>query len=148
MNFRNVFITLISLVLLSCDNDDYPYAEVPSVILNQFWSQYPDATDAEFIRIDKEYEVKFEINRVEHSAVINSSGNILQEKKDIEWKELPPAVQQTLQKEYGQKKMEDLERVKSAEENYYQAEVCRIFIDKKIVLNAGGVIEENRKYWK
>ena len=83
-------------LVLSCNNDDYAYAEVPFVIVNQFWSQYPDATDAVFLRMDKKNEVDFEINRVEDSALMNSSGNILQEMKEIKWNELPPAVQQTL----------------------------------------------------
>lgn len=148
MNLRNVFITLVVLVLLSCNDDDYPYAEVPSVILNQFWSQYPDATDAEFNEIDSGYEVDFELSGVDHSAVFNSSGMILKEKKDIQWNELPPVVRQILQKEYGQKKIEDPEWVRTAKVNYYQVEVSRFFIDEKIVLNARGEIEENRNYWK
>ena len=148
MNLRNVFITMVVLVLLSCNDDDYPYAEVPSVILNQFWSQYPDATDAEFNEIDSGYEVDFEISGVDHSAVFNSSGMILKEKKEIEWNELPPAVRQILQKEYGQKKMEDLARVKIGEENYYQAEVSRFIVDEKIVLNAAGKMNLNLDYWK
>ncbi|MDX1751857.1 MAG: hypothetical protein R3259_01615 [Salinimicrobium sediminis] len=65
MNFRNFSITLKSLVSLSCNEGDYTYAEVPSVISYQYWSQYPDATDAELSRIDKDFKVDLEINRVE-----------------------------------------------------------------------------------
>ncbi len=138
---------LVSVLLLSCD-DDYPYAEVPSVILNEFWAQYADAKDAEFNPSGQDYEVDFNLNGKDHSAVIHASGNILKEKKEIEWNELPPAVQQTLEKEYGQKKIEDPEWVKIAEEILYQVEINRFFIDKKIVLNAAGEIEANRTYWK
>ncbi|SOC80932.1 hypothetical protein SAMN06296241_2496 [Salinimicrobium sediminis] len=65
MNFRNFSIALKSLVSLSCNEGDYIYAEVPSVINYQYWSQYSDATDAELSRIDKDYKVDLEINRVE-----------------------------------------------------------------------------------
>ena len=148
MNFRNLFVVLVSLVMFSCDDDDYPYAEVPSVVLNEFWTQYPDGTDADFNMVGEDYEVDFEIDGNDHSAVISTSGNILNEKKEIAWDELPPEVQQTLQKEYGEKKIEDPEWVKMGQEIYYQAEVSRFFLDKNIVLNAAGKIEPDQVYWK
>lgn len=148
MNFRNLFLLLLSVLLLSCDDDDYPFADVPSVVLNEFWTQYPDAKNAEFNSFGMDYEVDFDLYGRDHSAIIGSSGNVLKEKKEVTWNELPTKVQQTLQKDYGQTKIEDPEWVRSAEENYYQAEVNNIFIDKKLVLNSAGEIQVNTNYWK
>lgn len=148
MNFRNLFVLLVSLLLLSCDSDDYPYAEVPSVVLNEFWAQYPRAQDAEFSHKVGGYEVDFELNGKDHSAVIDPSGRILKEKKEIAWKELPAKVQQALQKEYGEKKIEDPEWVKLGEEILYQVEVKRFFRDERIVLNTAGKPDPDLNYWK
>ncbi len=139
---------LVSLLLLSCDSDDYPYAEVPSVVLNEFWAQYPNAKDAEFKKSEEDHEVEFELFGKDHSAVISASGNILKEKKEIEWNELPPAVQQTLQKEYGEKKIEDPEWVKLGQEILYQVEVKRFFRDERVVLNRAGKPDPELNYWK
>lgn len=148
MILRSLFLLLLSIILLSCDNDDYPYAEVPSVVRNAFWTQYPDAADAKFIKLGENYEVEFEINEEDGSAVVSPSGNIIKEKREIEWNDLPAAVQQTLRETYGQKKIEDPERVRIGEENHYQVEVSRFFIDEEIVLNAAGKINTNLNYWK
>jgi len=148
VNLRSLFLLLLSIFLLSCDNDDYPYAEVPSVVRNAFWTQYPDAADAKFIKLGENYEVEFEINEEDGSAVVSPSGNIIKEKREIEWNDLPAAVQQTLTETYGQKKIENPELVRVDEENHYQVEVSRFFIDEEIVLNAAGMIDTNLNYWK
>ncbi|MCC8360406.1 hypothetical protein [Salinimicrobium sediminilitoris] len=148
MNYRILFLVLMSFVLLSCDDDDYPYAEVPSVVLNEFWTQYPDGTDPEFNSIGEDYEVDFEINGNDYSALFSTSGNILKEKKEITWNKLPIEVQEALQKNYGQKKIEDPEWVRQGEDIYYQAEVKRFFLDEDIVLDAAGRLDSERKFWK
>ena len=148
MNLRSLFLLLLSIFLLSFDNDDYPYAKVPSVVRNAFWTQYPDAADAKFIQLDENYEVEFVIDEEDGSAVVSPSGNIIKEKREIEWKDLPAAVQQTLRQTYGQKKIEDPELVKIGEEIHYQVEVSRFFIDEEIVLTAAGKIDTNLNYWK
>ena len=145
---RGLFLLLTGILLWSCDNDDYPYAKVPSVVRNEFWTQYPDATDAVFIELGENYEVDFEINGEDAAAVISTSGNILKEKKEIEWSDLPSAVQQSLDNTYRQKKIEDPEWVRIGEKIYYQAEVSRLLLDKKIVLTAAGKIDTNLNYWK
>lgn len=132
----------------SCDDDDYPYAEVPSVVLNEFRAQYPDAKDAVFNQNAEGYEVDFEVYEKDHSAIIGSAGNILKEKKEITWNELPPEVQATLQTLYKEKKIEDPERVKLGQEILYQVEVKRFFSDEKIVLNQAGKTDPDLNYWK
>jgi hypothetical protein len=98
--------------------------------------------------MDQNYEVEFEINEEDGSAVVSPSGNIVKEKREIEWNDLPAGVQETLRKTYGQKKIEDPERVRIGEEIHYQVEVSRFFIDEEIVLNAAGKIDTNLNYWK
>lgn len=148
MNFRILFVILMNILLLSCDDDDYPYADVPSVVLNEFWAQYPDATDADFKKFGEDYEVEFEVDGNDHSAVYNTSGIILKKKKEIEWNALPLEVQKRLQENYGQKKVEDFEWVKLGEDIFYQAEVNKFFMDEKIVLNAAGKVDTSQNFWK
>ena len=134
--------------MLSCDNDDYPYADIPSVVLNEFWSQYPDATDAEFSEVGEEYEVDFEVNKIDQAALISPSGELLKEKVEIEWNDLPAGVQQTLERDYDRRKIEDPEKIGDGGEIYYQVEVDHFFRNEKLVLDASGNIDPNLKYWK
>ncbi len=135
-------------MLLSCDDDDYPYAEVPSVVLNEFWAEYPKATDAEFNQVGETYEVEFEIGDNDHKALFDSSGSILKRKWEIPWSALPPAVQETLQQKYGEKDIKDPEVVRTGKETYYQAEVSRFFSNEEVVLNEAGKTDTTLIYWK
>ena len=148
MNLRKFFLVAIGISLLSCDNDDYPYAEVPSVVLNEFWSQYPDASDAEFSELGKDYEVDFEVNKIDQAALISPSGELLKEKIEITWNDLPARVQKTLERDYGRRKIEDPEKIKVGEDIFYQVEVDRFFRNERLVMDASGNIETAMSYWK
>ena len=62
---------MISLGFLSCDSDDYPHTEVPSVILNKFWIHFPNATDVEFTKSGEIFEVEFEYEDDERTYYFN-----------------------------------------------------------------------------
>lgn len=134
--------------MLSCDDDDYPFSEVPSVVLNSFRTEYPDATDAEFSKEGENYEVEFEIAGNDNAALINPSGNILKEKKEIPWDSIPAEVREKLDNEYGKKDIKDPELVRTGEEIHYQAEVERFLTDEKVVLDKTGKQDSGLDFWK
>lgn len=148
MNFRSLFLILLVGLSLSCDSDDYPYAKVPSVVLNAFRVGYPGATEAEFSQTGEGYNVDFEVAGNEYSAVITTSGEIVKEKKEISWQQLPAKVQKNLSEKYEPSDIEDQEVVRSAREKYYQAEVRRFFSEEKIVMDSLGKRKEDMNYWK
>ncbi|MCY2687998.1 PepSY-like domain-containing protein [Salinimicrobium sp. TH3] len=148
MKYGHLLLILLSNLLLSCDDDDYPYAEVPSVVLNEFWAEYPKATDAEFSQFQETYEVEFEIGDNDYKALFDSSGSILKKKREISWSSLPPAVRNSLRKQYGEKDIKDPEVLRTGDKTFYQAEVRRFFSNEKVVLNEAGKTDTTLIYWK
>lgn len=134
------------LTLLSCDNDDYPYADIPSVVLNEFWSHFPDAKDVDFNKIGEDYEVDFELNGNDAGAVITAEGIVIREKKEISFDELPAAVQEALN-DLEKNKPGDIEVIQLPEDTYYQIELKRFWFDKKIVFDKTGEENKTLKYW-
>lgn len=139
---------LLFMFLLSCDNDDYPYADVPSVVLNEFWAQYPNAREAEFDKSGRNYEVEFEMKQTDFKALIDPSGRILKEKREIQWEALPAEVQSALKREFGKEKIKDIEVVKAGNETYYQAEVNRLFMNENVVIRKTGEKDPALNYWE
>lgn len=136
------------MVMMSCDNDDYPYSNVPSVVLNEFWTQYPEAREAEFNRSAGNFEVEFELNETDFKALLDLSGRILKEKREINWEALPADVQRALQKEFGKHKIKETEVVKVGNATYYQAEVNQFLREENIVLRKTGEKVSALNYWK
>ncbi len=133
---------------MSCDNDDYPYSEVPSVVLNEFMAEYSKASDVDFKPKGENYEVEFEIDGNDHKALINSSGNLLREKKEISWNELPIEVRETLNMELGKKDIKNLELVRWGTKIFYQAEVDRFLVNEEVVLDKTGKQDPKLNFWK
>lgn len=137
---------LAGILFYSCDNDDYPHSAVPSIILNEFGIQFPSATDVEFTEVGKNYIVDFEMKGKDAGAVIAPSGTILKVKQEISFEQLPVEIQDALFK-YGAGKTENPEVVKTIDEVYYQAQVKRLWFDKKVVLDNTGKENTSFSYW-
>ena len=145
---RLFLVLVVGSLLYSCDNDDYPFAEIPSVVLNEFKTEFPNATDIEFTSSGKNFEVDFEVGGKDSKVFIAPPGTILKEKKEISWNELPPVVRQTLKKKFGENKINDPELVKSDGTIYYQVQVNKFLFEKNVVLDKTGKEITALKYWK
>ncbi len=147
MLLRSFLVIFLCFTLASCDNDDYPYADIPSVVLNHFWAEFPQAKEVEFREIDGKYEIEFEQEDKERKALVSLQGNLLREKIEITLKELPSAVTQSIERLFPEKDVEDFELVRAGEEIYYQVQIDRFFRDKKIVLDKFGELDSSKKFW-
>lgn len=139
-------LIFISIITVSCDND-IPSNEIPSVVANAFKSKFHHATDVEWENFENDFEVDFEINGIDHSARIDSSGNILGYKYDIDSNVLPSAIITLLETEYSKKKWEDPEILMYKQNSYYQMEMEGFIKDTKIVLDSVGNKIDTIKYW-
>ncbi|WP_298247890.1 PepSY-like domain-containing protein [uncultured Christiangramia sp.] len=143
------FILMTMLVagsLISCDADDNQNVETPSVVLNTFQSKFPDAQDIEWEKDQENFEVEFEIDQIEHTALINREGNLLKRKNEIEISDLPEVVLQNLQANYEVDKIDDIETLYLEQSIFYQIEIENTFSSKKIIFNQGGEIAQGIEY--
>jgi len=144
---RIYFFVFVILVFLSCDNDDETYFNIPSVVQNAFLAEFPNSTDIKIRKSGENYEVDFEVDGKNARAFIAPEGNILREKKEVSLKALPPEIKDSLKK-FGENRIKDPELIKSGNEIYYQAQIKRFFLNKKIVLDQSGREDTAMKYWK
>lgn len=147
MRLYFLFTVFFGALFISCNDDDYPYSNLPSVIMNGFRAEFSNAKHIEFKRIGKLYEVEFEIDYNDAAAMMDSTGTILRERREVTWKELPAEIQIFLDSEFGKEKIDDPEIITAGDEVYYQAQVNRFLMDKKLVLDANGNLDTSLEYW-
>lgn len=132
--------------IVSCDNE-IKSAEVPSIVLNTFKSQFPNAMDIEWEIINDDYEVSFELKNIDHDALLDRSGNLLKYKYEIDETALPGSIKFLLKQQFPQEKWEDFEHIIVGTSNFFQMEVDGFFTDKKLVVDSLGKMMPNIKYW-
>lgn len=147
MKTRSI-IFIICLLTMACENDDYPHAEVPSVVLNEFWTEFPNATDVDFKPEEPNIKVRFKHDGRKLSALINRSGQILKQKEQISWEGLPVQIQEFLTREFRKENIEDPELVISGDTVYYQVQVRRFLGDENLVVDRQGRLDSTRTFFQ
>ncbi len=80
---------------------------VPQIVKDAFQKQFPGATEVEWEMENGSYEAEFDLNEVDHSALINTSGQIMETEVEIETAQLPAMVQDYLKSAYSGKKVKE-----------------------------------------
>ncbi len=137
---------ILAGMFISCDNDDSPNVETPSVVLNTFQSEFPDATDVEWEKFQEDFEVEFEIENNDHTAILTSEGNLRKYKYDILISELPGPVTATIKTNYESNKIDDTEILIIDGVTYYQVEFEKTLMDEQVVFNATGEMNPDIEY--
>ncbi|WP_041578888.1 PepSY-like domain-containing protein [Zunongwangia profunda] len=141
--------SLVSLLIgAGCESDDEDdfRADVPSVVLNAFQSNYPKASDVEWEMLGDDYQVDFEIERVDYEAIFSAEGDMLKYKYEISSTELPEAVKKAITTNYGNYQIDDTDILVINKDLYYQVELDGK-PDKHLVLNEDGSENASITYW-
>lgn len=142
-----IFMTmLVAGLMISCDADDNPNVETPSVVLNTFQSNFPNALDIEWEKARENFEVEFELDQIEHTALLSSDGMLIKYKYDMLLSELPETVRQYLKANYETNEIDDVEALNVDESVYYQVEIDKILSSDKVILNSNGEIAQDIEY--
>lgn len=123
---------------------DIPQSQVPSVVLNAFQSKYTNVTDLEWELKGDLYKAEFEIGKRDHDVWIDKNGTIKKHKEDFPKSQLPAAIQQKIQSEFKDYKIDDVDKIEEGGKVFYQVELDSKAGDRKVLFTADGKIEENR----
>ncbi|SHI31500.1 hypothetical protein SAMN04488096_10176 [Mesonia phycicola] len=141
-------ITISLLILTSCNqDDDYSSTDVPSIVASTFQTNFSNAKDLEWEMIGENYEADFEIDNIDHSAIINEQGELIKYKYDSQFINLPQPLQDSLTTNYNQNQIDDVETLKIESDTYYQLEIDQPSIDLEKVYNEDGSENETIIYW-
>lgn len=140
---KTLILTLGALTTFSLVNaQDIAQAQVPSVILNAFTSQFADATDVEWEMSGTLYNVDFEIGwGVDHEVWFDAEGQVVKHKEEISRKELPEAVVNRIKTDFDGLTIDDLKRITNRGEVVYEMELNALTKqDWNVVIDATGKV--------
>tara|TARA_B100001079_G_C16326381_1_gene477027 strand:+ start:644 stop:1096 length:453 start_codon:yes stop_codon:yes gene_type:complete len=149
MKMTLYLFSLVSLLIgAGCESDDEDdfRADVPSVVLNAFQSNYPKASGVEWEMLGDDYQVDFEIERVDYEAIFSAEGDMLKYKYEISSTELPEAVKKAITANYANYQIDDTDILVINKDLYYQVELDGK-PDKHLVLNEDGSENASITYW-
>ncbi|MFX3625994.1 MAG: PepSY-like domain-containing protein [bacterium] len=96
--------------------------EVPQAVLEAFNKKYPKATDVEWEKDDLNYEVEFELEKVEYEATFSEDGTWLETETEITAKDLPEKVASAFKATYPKVKIKGVEKVETPKISFYEIE--------------------------
>lgn len=140
--------SIAGLATFAACSQDIPATEVPSVVVNAFNSSFKNATDVEWEKKNNLYEVDFDINRTDFTALIDPKGTLVMQKQDLNIRSLPAAVKSAVNAKYKGYRIDDADLLQKAGKRYYQLELeGNAKMDQKIVLTDTGAETSDIKYW-
>lgn len=152
MNYVVLVMATLSLGLTSCGNDDGPDKdiaanEVPAVVRNSFQQRFPNAKDVDWELSGNDYGADFEIDAVDHKALIAPEGNLVKYKYDIADTALPETVMAKIAIDHGNRKIDGSEVLKIGESTYYQVELDGEPNDQNLVFVESGEVDTDVPYY-
>ncbi|WP_418502293.1 PepSY-like domain-containing protein [Flagellimonas sp.] len=121
---------------------DIPQHQVPSVILNQFNTQFPKATDIEWELDGSLYSVEFETGwSIDHTLWYGDDGKMVKHKEDIPTNELPQRVKDKIKGDFKGYTIDDIERITDHGTIVYRIELNSLMHqDWDVVVDSEGTI--------
>ena len=120
----------LAIILLAVSLGMYVYAqkvksaEVPAVVKEAFQKQFKQTKEVKWEKEDGKFEVNFEQNNNEMSAVFTASGMLEETEIEIKKSELPSAVTSYISQNYKGAKIKEAAKItKSNGDVNYEAEV-------------------------
>lgn len=149
MNLSMRLLFVLSFFIFSCNDDDNDVvpSSIPEVVTNALVTAFPDAADVEWEKAGENYEADFDVNTVDHKALLTANGSMLMYKHDIAQADLPEAVKASIAQNYSGLQADDTELLNLSGTTYYQVEFDQSGTDTKVVFAEDGQVQEQVTYW-
>ena len=132
---------------LAVDAQDIKAEDVPQAVAGALTQKYANATDLDWEMDGANYEAEFDVNRTDHTVILDPSGAVLMAKSDIMQNDLPQPVRNAIDQKYKGMPLDDVEQVEKGGETYYQVELDENGTDRKLVFSADGQEVTEPAYW-
>jgi Putative beta-lactamase-inhibitor-like, PepSY-like len=134
-----LFVALISTFTFAQKISD---KEVPAMVGSSFKIKFPTATNAKWEKENgTEYEVNFKLEKVNYSAKFGSEGKWMETENGVAVSALPAAVAAALKTDFPGFKIEEAEKVESAENGIcYEVKAEKGKEEYEVLLSADGKV--------
>ncbi len=120
--------------------------DVPTKVTAAFSEKFPDAKKVKWDKEnDQEWEAEFKMNGKEYSANFDMDGKWMETEHEIDKKELPATVQQTLDTDFAGYKIEEAEISETDQAKVYEFELEKDEIEMEVVISPTGEVVKKMK---
>ena len=139
---KTITLTVVSLLTFTqIKAQDISPTQVPSIILNNFKTQFTNAVDIEWEMDGSNYNVEFEIGYViDHEVWYSKDGNMVRHVEDVQKRELPAQVVDTLNKYYKGFRKDEFKRITHGTDVNYFIELNSLREEREVILNERGAL--------
>jgi hypothetical protein len=132
---KSVIILVAMLLAAITFGQKVKEKNVPEVIKTAFKVTYPNADDIKWEKEAANYEVEFELNDVDYSALYDSTGVLLETEMEIATTQLPQKALEYMNANYASKKIKEAAKITDAKGTVtYEAEIK----GKDVIFDANG----------
>jgi len=103
-----LILCLFTGAFIGSKAQDIPISSVPDAVKNAFTKQYPKASDIDWEKAGANYEVSFDMGRVDHKATYSPSGKTIAYQKDIPNSSLPKGIAANIKSKYPNARIDDV----------------------------------------
>ena len=110
---------LIAISFSACENE-----KAPEKVKAAFNQKFPNAEETDWeMEKENEWEAEFEMDEKEMSATFSQDGTWLETESEIEEKDLPAPVKETLKSQFKDYEVEEAESVETPQYKGYEIEL-------------------------
>ena len=148
MKLNFLGMALILFMIQACSNQRISEDKVPSVVLNAVKEKFPGANKVEWKKKDQLYEAEFQLNdSTDISLLINATGITEMKKQDLPMSAMPGPILQTINSQYKEYTIDDIEMLEKNGMMFYQVELEGPGKDLNLVFSANGKEDKTIAYW-
>lgn len=146
---KKIFVlSLLCLTYIACDpGKDIPAMEVPSVVVNSLKAEFSNASDLDWEIFGNNYKAEFEVNAIDHKALISAKGTLLESKYEINITDLPQVVIQSIKQNYPDEMVDEAHVLKIEDNTYYEVEFEGWIRNQHKVFTSEGTENKNIEHW-
>lgn len=134
---------LLALGSFAVNAQDLGKNEVPTAVTSAFENAYSAASDVEWEKSAENFNVEFDLDKMDHEIWYSPAGEVLKMEKEITENDLPAAIKSALKSNYSGFQVEDAEMIKEGNTTTYRVELDKGNEEKDVLFDdAGKVINE------
>ncbi|WP_316797572.1 PepSY-like domain-containing protein [Pedobacter agri] len=125
MNYRSTILATFILVggTASSNAQDIDQSKVPAAVKTAFTKAYPKATDVDWELKGANYQVDFDLGKVDHKATYTNTGKTISFEKDIPNAQLPAAIAKSIKSKYPKGKIDDVDWINTGGKISYKVDI-------------------------